>query len=196
MIRPTDQSLWASALPYLRVRSNDVHTLISVTLVQQLLKFYPDAHEDVVIHAMLLHDTGWSQVPPEKILQAFGPGAKHPEIQRLHELKGVEIAQELLQKQGATEDHIAQVVAIIDGHDTTQEARSQEDALVKDADKLWRYTYQAVPIIEAWFEVGRAEMLQILENYVLPGFLTPEGRSMAESLLAIEKAHYQQDQYV
>lgn len=190
MIRPTDQALWADTLPYLRVRSNDIHTLISVTLVQQLLLAYPKAEAEVVLHAMMLHDTGWSQVSQDKVLLAFGPGAKYPEIQRQHEIEGVRVAQALLAKHGASPDHIDKVVAIIDGHDTTREARSLEDALVKDADKLWRYTYQALPIIQEWFQIERGEMLDILENYVLPGFLTDQGRFLAKTLLAVEKAHH------
>lgn len=190
MIPTADQALWTDALPYLQVRSNAIHTLISVTLVQQLLQVHPEADAQVVLHAMMLHDTGWSQVPQDKLLLAFGPGAKYPEIQRQHEIEGVRVARELLAKHGASPEHIDRVVAIIDGHDTTREARSLEDALVKDADKLWRYTYQALPIIQEWFQIDRGEMLDILENYVLPGFLTDQGRFLAHTFLAIEKAHY------
>ena len=81
-------ALWQSAKPYLNVRSNDVHTLVAMTFAKQLLDYYPDAEAKIVLPAILLHDTGWSKVPQDKLLLAFGPGAKYPEIQRLHEVEG------------------------------------------------------------------------------------------------------------
>lgn len=196
MLRPEDIPIWELAKVHLRVRSNDIHTLISTVFAQNLLLAHPEAKTDIVLHAILLHDTGWSKVEQEKLLLAFGPGAKYPEIQRQHELEGVTVATEILQQLGYSSAHIQAVTAIIDGHDTTTQARSLEDSLVKDADKLWRYSSQAIPVIQGWFGITKPEMLVILEEYVLPGFLTEVGKQTARTMLDIEKILLQQDSFL
>ena len=45
------------------------------------------------------------------------------------------------------------ILAIIDGHDTTKAARSAEDAIVKDADKLWRFGVTGVSVACDWFKM-------------------------------------------
>ena len=54
--------------------------------------------EDVVIPAIILHDTGWKRVPADLHLKAFGPNTSRPELNRLHEVEGVKIAEEILQQ--------------------------------------------------------------------------------------------------
>jgi hypothetical protein len=60
------------------------------------------------------------------------------------------IAREVLPPLGCGARFIEDVVAIIDGHDTRREARSLEDALVRDADRLWRFDRLASP----WHRAG------------------------------------------
>ena len=43
------------------------------------------------------------------------------------------------------------MIEIIDGHDTRKHALSLEDALMKDADKLWRFSRHGVATIGGWF---------------------------------------------
>jgi len=66
MLRNKDIAIWEKALPFLDVRSNDVHTLYSYVMVQELLKCYPTGNAEVVLPAMLLHDTGWKKIPKDK----------------------------------------------------------------------------------------------------------------------------------
>ncbi|MCA1750425.1 MAG: HD domain-containing protein [Flavobacteriales bacterium] len=178
-------AIWNSAKHHLDVRDNDVHTLHSYQLVKLLLQWYPEAAEEVCLLAMMLHDTGWSKIPVDKILKAFGPNNQYPELTRAHELHGVEIASALLKQHGYSREFIAQATAIIDGHDTTADARSLEDSIVKDADKLWRYTPHGITTIGKWFDIGKAEVLEILDGHVLPKLLTAQGKWLAKSLLEI-----------
>ena len=180
---PRDQALWQAALPWLDVRSNDRHTLISWHLAGALLSQRPGADEAVVLPAILLHDTGWKKMPPEKLARAVGPKPEFPELQRDHEIAGVEIGRDILLRLNLGLDDAA-ILAIIDGHDTTRAARSPEDAVVKDADKLWRFTPHGVQTIGGWFGTGEAETLTMLQDFVLPSFLTAEGRTMATGFLA------------
>lgn len=179
---PRDRAIWAAARPWLDVRSNDEHTLISWHLARALLTASP-ADEAVVLPAILLHDTGWKKMPPEKLARAVGPSPQFPELQRDHELAGVEIGREILARLDLGLNDTA-ILAIIDGHDTTRHARSPEDAVVKDADKLWRFTPHGVRTIGGWFGTPAAETLAMLRDFVLPSVLTEPGRAMARGFLA------------
>lgn len=180
---PRDLALWRAARPWLDVRSNDVHTLIAWRLAGTLLTLRPGADEDVVLPAILLHDTGWKKMPQEKLARAVGPKPLYPELQRDHEVAGVGIGAEILRDLALGLDDAA-ILAIVDGHDTTREARSPEDAIVKDADKLWRFTPHGVETIGGWFGTPAPDTLAMLRDFVLPSFLTPEARIMAEGFLA------------
>lgn len=180
---PRDKALWHAARPWLDVRSNDVHTLIAWRLARALLALRPGADEAVVLPAILLHDTGWKKMPQDKLAKAVGPKPQFPELQRDHELAGVEIGADILRRLGLGLNDAA-ILGIVDGHDTTRSARSPEDAIVKDADKLWRFTPHGVATIGGWFETPAPDTLSMLEDFVLPSFLTPEARTMAQGFLA------------
>lgn len=186
-MRSQDQAIWEVAKKHLNVRNNDEHTLFSYLLAQKLLENYPEANADIVLPAILLHDTGWSKIPKDKILHAFGPNNKYPELTRQHELESVAIAEKELPNLGFDNQQIEKIVALIDGHDTTKNARSLEDSIHKDADKLWRYTPHGNRIIGEWFEIEPNEVLDILENFVLPTFLTDFGQKQAQIFLETAK---------
>lgn len=185
ILQENHRAIWEDAKEFLQIRDNDVHTLHSYQLVRLLLQWYPKADVEVCLLAMMLHDTGWSKIPADKILKAFGPNNQYPELTRAHEVYGVEIASALLEQHGYSQEFIVAVAAIIDGHDTTAEARSLEDSIVKDADKLWRYTPHGISTIGKWFEIGKAEVLEILDGHVLPKLLTSQGKWLAKSFLDI-----------
>jgi hypothetical protein len=182
-MREQDLAIWNRAKQHLNVRNNDEHTLFSYLLAEILLENNAEAHSDIVLPAIILHDTGWSKIPKDKILHAFGPNNKYPELTRQHELESVEIAKTILTELNFEKEKIEQILAIIDGHDTTKNARSINDAIHKDADKLWRYTPHGNRIIGDWFEIEQVEVLEILENYVLPSFLTDFGKKQAQIFL-------------
>jgi hypothetical protein len=99
-------------------------------------------------------------------------------------LEGVAIAENILRGLNYDPPLIEQITAIIDGHDTTKHARSIDDTLLKEADKLWRYTPHGIATIQGWFQIPVSEVLDILENFVLPTFLTDFGKNMAKIFLA------------
>ena len=82
---------------------------------------------------------------------------------------------------------IIQVTDIIDGHDTDNTARSINDSVMKDADKLWRYTQHGIDNISSWFEVDHDEFFRILEDFVRPKLLRKESQLIADEFLAIAK---------
>ena len=128
-----------------------------------------------------------------KLALAVGPNAQFPELQRDHEMAGVTIGTDILSRLALGLDDKA-ILAIIDGHDTTKAARSAEDAIVKDADKLWRFTPHGVTTIGGWFQTPAPDTLAMLEDFVLPSFLTPEARIMAQGFLAEGWASAERDE--
>lgn len=186
-LRPADAAVWAAAEPYLRVRDNDGHTIYAYGLAAALLDLHPAADPDVVLPAILLHDTGWSQAPPEQVLDAIAPGGGRPDLVLLHEKEGARIAREVLQGLGHHPVRTEAVVAIVDGHDSRREALSLEDAIVKDADKLWRLTPHGVDTVMVWFGLTREQAHRLIASRVHDRLCTDAGRAMARALGAVAR---------
>lgn len=147
-------AVWREAEPYMRARKNDVHIPLSFAFAQSLLKVYPDADEDTVSLAILLHDIGWWTIDMTEIIEkGFGPDMMQSDVRFLHEREGVRLSREVLERTGWPEHIIAAVGMIIDGHDTRPEPRSLNDRLVRDADKLWRFTVTGVAVACDWFKI-------------------------------------------
>jgi hypothetical protein len=185
---PRDVPIWIAAKPWLDVRSNDEHTLISYRIALALLRHHPDANESVVLPAVLLHDVGWKMFPKEKLVDAVGPNPKYPELQREHEIEGARIARSILERLTIPGIDIGRVIEIIDGHDTRKHALTLEDALMKDADKLWRFTVHGIATISGWYDKPAKETLAMLERFVLPSILSDTGKAAADTLLAEQSA--------
>jgi hypothetical protein len=181
---PRDLPLWEEARSYLDVRNNDEHTIIAYALARRLIDLTPGADATVVLPAILLHDVGWKKVPQDLLLHAVGRKPTRPDLVRDHELYGVEIAREILERHRPEGVEIDAVCEIIDGHDTVKEAKSINDAVVKDADKGWRSTPHGMRTIGGWYGVGPDEVVEMLEEKSNPQMLTPAGRALAEGQTA------------
>lgn len=188
-----DIALWHEAKAFLDVRSNDVHTLISYRLARALLAEHDGVDAATVLPAILLHDVGWKRIDPALLGDAVGPNATRPDLVRDHEIHGVEIAGDILRRHHPEGVDIEAVLAIIDRHDTRKQATSEEDALVKDADKAWRFTPHGVATISGWFDYGTDEALAMLEDFVMPTMLTDAGRIMARAMLSAARAQAQSE---
>ncbi|MEN8658249.1 MAG: HD domain-containing protein [Marivita sp.] len=191
-----DIPLWQDAKTFLDVRSNDVHTLISYRIARALLAEHNGVDAAIVLPAILLHDVGWKKIDPALHSDAVGPNATRPDLVRDHEVHGVEIAGDILRRHHPAGVDIDAVLAIIDRHDTLKEASSLEDALVKDADKAWRFSPHGVTTISGWFGHETDETLAMLEDFVMPTMLTDAGRIMARAMLASGRAQAQSDHYL
>jgi HD domain len=196
LVLPRDLPLWHDARPFLDVRNNDEHTLVAYGVARMLLKELPEVQESVVLPAILLHDVGWKRVPQDLLLDAIGRTPKRPDLVRDHELYGVEIAREILERHRPEGVDIDAVLAIVDGHDTTRDARSPEDAVVKDADKGWRTTPHGMRIIRGWYGWSVAEYIDMVTEVSNPRMLTAPGRAMAEGFTAALRAEQTLSQYL
>jgi len=179
MLKDIYERIWDLARPYLNTRKNDIHTEISTDFAQQLLA-QEGGEEDIVLPAIILHDVGWKKVPEDIQLKAFGPKASMPEWNRVHEVEGARIAGDILRKVNYPEDKIIEIQEIIKGHDSRKDPLSLNDSVVKDADKLWRYSRIAVQINENRFGLTVEQGIERLRRNLEPWFLTESGKRMAK----------------
>lgn len=172
--------LMGRALPYLKTRHNDVHTRICLEFALKLME-KEGGRAEVVIPAIILHDVGWSAVPEDEQLKAFGPDVGQTELTKVHEREGARIASSILADLGCPGDLAGEIVLIVSGHDTRKEALSREDAIVKDADKLFRYSAEGYRIDLARFNKEPFAYLEWLGDRIGEWFLTGTGRLMARA---------------
>jgi len=174
------KEIFRLAKPYLRTRQNDIHTLISYGCALKLLRLVR-ADENIVLPAVLLHDLGWSRVPEELQITAFGPGSANKDLNRVHEVEGAKMAAEILRQLDFPEGAVREITAIIEGHDSRPRALSANDMLVKDSDKLWRYSFKGFEcgVRRFGFGVYRSHLAGHLDDW----FFTSEARRLAGDLL-------------
>ena len=187
-IKPQFRKIFELAAPFLETRYNDIHTYIAYQYALLLLETEP-GNPEVVIPACILHDTGWSSIPEDKQLTAFGPAMADRELRIKHEAEGVTIAQQILSTIGYDPGLTQKITGIIEGHDTTEEARSVDDAIAKDADKLFRISSFGFCIDVQRFNMEPLPYLRYLHEKIDEWFLTPTGKEMAvyEALMREEE---------
>ena len=181
---PLYAEIFALARPYLDTRENELHTAVACAMATRLLAVHPDADAAVVMPAVILHDVGWKMVPEEQQLSAFGPKMSNQDLRRRHEVEGARIAGEILARLAYDALKSAAVVRIVDGHDSRDTALSIDDALVKDADKLWRFTPAGVNVDHRRFGSTREAHLLWLEGQIETWLITETARAIAREQLA------------
>ena len=164
--------------PYLKTRDNDIHTDISTIMASALLE-KQGGDEDIVIPAIILHDVGWKTVPEAQQHMAYGPKATHPELNRRHEVNGVKIAGDILAAVDYDPGKTEEILEIISGHDSRNTALSLNDRIVKDADKLWRFTREGFRIDNRKFQLTPTQSLARLYGSLDDWLFTDTARSIA-----------------
>lgn len=181
--------LWRSVEREMRARGNDIHIPISFAFAERLCDAHPEADRLVVRVAILLHDTGWARVDESKIIsEGFGTNWRQAQIRFEHEVRGCEIAREVLPGLGYTEEFISRVTDIIDGHDTRAQSHSIEDSLVRDADRLWRFTPAGIALASGWFAQTPAVYCRRLRAEIVPELITAAAFQMATADLERSEA--------
>jgi len=186
VIKPIYQRIFEKAKPFLRTRKNLIHTRIALRYALELLES-EKGDEGVVIPAIILHDVGWKVVPEHLHLTAFGPNPSNPRLTRLHEREGAKTAKGILEKLHYPSGKIEAICQIIRGHDSRKRPLSWNDRIVKDSDKLWRYSRRGMAIDLARFQIPRRDYLIFLEAIIEQWFLTPTGMGLAKKEILLRK---------
>jgi|WetSurMetagenome_2_1015567.scaffolds.fasta_scaffold62672_3 hypothetical protein len=143
-LNPVEERIFQLAQAYLlTVRRDDIHVRNALYFTFKLLETEP-GQRDIVVPAIILHDVGWSEVSEEMMSKAFGPAADLS-LTRIHEESGARIAANVLKEVGYDGVKTDEILEIINGHDTREGPLSLNDKIVKDADKLTRYS-QCFPV--------------------------------------------------
>jgi HD superfamily phosphodiesterase len=178
--------IYKLAEPFWQTRSGEIHMPQAFAFAKRLLEFYPLADAEIVLPAILLHDIGYARVPEETHHQglAGAPKGWQPEVTRLHEIEGVKMAREMLTSLGFDALKLEKILEIIDGHDSRKQAVSLEDAIVKDADKLWRFGLEGVTICRGWMGMSATDFMSYVEAKISEWFLTDHGTQLARETLS------------
>ncbi|MGB9616839.1 MAG: HD domain-containing protein [Desulfomonilaceae bacterium] len=172
------EHIYALAKPYLDTRDNELHTRIAFGFAKRLLAS-EGGSEAVVLPAILLHDVGWKSLPEELHLKAFGPRHSDKSINRVHEVEGAKIARQILEQVAYDAQLIHEIVSIISGHDSRLEPLSLNDAIVKDSDKLWRFSKEALEVDPKRFSIRPEVHTKWLGLQIEKWFLTKTGKEIA-----------------
>lgn len=175
-------ALWRKVIPETRARGNDFHLPLSVAYAHRLCEAYPQADRQLVLIATLLHDTGWAHVDEDRIIsEGFRGDWRQADIRYEHEVQGCLVARRVLPDLGYSDEFVENVCAIIDGHDTRQEAHSLEDALMRDADRSWRFDRVGIALASGWFGQTPDYYTDRLENEIIPELITEAAIAMAHA---------------
>jgi len=187
------QEIWERALPYLQTRRNELHTRVCRCFAERLLA-REGGREEVVLPAIVLHDIGWCRLCKEDQAKAFGPDKVDEELRHRHEVFGAELARGILSELAWPPEIVEEVALIIEGHDSRPAPLSHEDALVKDADKLWRFTEDSALLILQWFPRRPLPYLDWLEARIGEWFFTASAREIAREELKALREKWRKDQ--
>jgi HD domain len=186
--------VWDAAEPYLRARKNDVHVPLSYGFADDLLELHETADRDVVLLAVILHDLGWAVVDQAALgSERLTADMLASELRLQHEREGARLAREILAGLEFERDLIEEVAAIIDGHDTRLHALSLNDELVKDADKLWRYTTTGVSVGCDLFGANPAEYAAWIGDRLDDVIFTAPAKAIARRELALTRRQLRLD---
>ncbi|HBI16599.1 MAG TPA: hypothetical protein DDY52_00350 [Candidatus Moranbacteria bacterium] len=136
------KKIWELALPYQDKRDDKGHAKIVTEYTFELCQI-EKANEIVAVAAAILHDIGWSKLSQEERLNIFGskitPEAEY-EIRLKHQNESVKLAKKILNTAKYPIIYFKDIFEIISEHDTREGFLSSEDGVMRDADKLWRYS--------------------------------------------------------
>ncbi|MCX5811734.1 MAG: HD domain-containing protein [Proteobacteria bacterium] len=179
-LNSTESSIFRLAKPYLQARNNELHARNAIEFAFRLLTIYK-ADRYVIIPAMILHDVGWSVVPEEIIKKTCRP---HPDknLLRIHEGESLKIARDILKKVGYDTARTAEILEIIDGHDSRRGALSINDQIVQDSDKLTRYAGNFLFLVRQ-LPMTTVEFAISLEQLIDQWFFLPDSKEMARAEL-------------
>jgi putative nucleotidyltransferase with HDIG domain len=168
------KKIWELALPYQDKRDDEGHARTVLYYAFKLIKL-ENVDENIVIPAAILHDIGWSQLAKEKRLSIFGKKISKKDIikiQKKHEKIGVKLAREILERVNYNPDLITEISEIISQHDTRKGFISKNEGIVRDADKLWRFSKKGFRADVKRFKVAPEHSYKRLKTEInLPNFL-------------------------
>jgi hypothetical protein len=122
---------------------------------------------------------GWIRVPEDEQHKGFGPEIQSLRVVKKHEREGVEIAKGILEAVDYDKERIAEILEIIEGHDSRKETGSTNESIVKDADKLWRFSREGFTIDCDRFDLKPMERVKKKDLDIDRIFFTASAKQIA-----------------
>jgi hypothetical protein len=192
------RDFFSKMLPYLHVRTTDVHVAICMPFIKDFIHACDGAIDEKVVYtAFILHDAGWSQMSDEEIASSLGvtglalkgdairPKEKHAVLGRSIAIQVLEYEPYAFQFT-AEQRHL--IYNAILYHDKPWELAVNgniplEMKIVCDVDHLWSFTHD-----NFWQDVVRkgvnpVSYLQNLNTDLAAYFITGQGKEKASILL-------------
>jgi len=125
------------------------HGIFVFCAAKELCALIPNANNEVVIPAAIMHDIGYSRCSDEELIAVNEMrngrlGELCDLAKRNHMVYGAEMAQAILDRVNYDPRLIDSIVGIIARHDLQDDCISLDESIVRDADKVWRYTRYAL----------------------------------------------------
>ena len=198
LVPPDYRDFFQFVIPYLHVRTTDVHVAICLSFVHELIRAERDPMDDRVVNlAFILHDTGWSQMTEQEIADSFGvaglalsgaavnPKARHVEL-------GRDLAHRLLREYQfqppLTESQKDEIDQAILYHDRPQQLATMANLpssirVVCDVDHLWSFTHENFWQDTVRKDVDPRRYLENLEKDLDGYFVAEPGKRKARQML-------------
>lgn len=197
-IQPEDVDFFKYVLPYLKVRTTDVHTAICLGFIPKFKAAFKDQVVDwkVVTIALILHDCGWSQLTQADIAQSLGvtglaltPDARGPKI--AHAEEGEKLAKKLLGEfifdEPILESQLETILKCVLYHDQPEKVAGSnlplEVQILVDLDHLWSFTHQNFWQDTVRKGVAPTTYLENLNRDLSTYFVTDFGKRLAKEML-------------
>ncbi|MBS3079321.1 hypothetical protein J4218_04320 [Candidatus Pacearchaeota archaeon] len=155
VLRPRELKLLEAFVPYQDCRNDPGHGEISTLIGIRLLDYLPGIRE-IVVPAVLGHDTGWYGTDPDawkRLVEANKENLKSLDSEvnrRPHQNRGIIVSGRIFQKIGyPDEKYHFEIADIIGDHDTRKLPTTDSGRIMRIADLLWRVTYPCVQIYMA-----------------------------------------------
>lgn len=197
------QEFYREILPFLSARTTDVHTAICMQYLDEFIAKVEAmgkvVNRNVLAYALMLHDSGWSQMTEQEIAHSLGvkglalsESALAPKEK--HAILGEQIARKILkEKQNElqlSENEIELICKAILFHDKPEAVAGAENEmpievqLLVDLDHVWSFTH-----LNFWQDTLRKgvdpkEYLENLRADLDSYFVTDIGKNKAKELLA------------
>lgn len=189
--------VWNTALPYQDKRDDEGHASVTYEFARQLVEL-DQGDPEVVFPAIILHDTGWSQLSYDERFVIFSPKATKDDelaVRYKHQDEGVKIAQTILREINYPGQYVDEILEIISQHDTRSHFISHNEGLVRDADKLWRFSKTGFTADIERFKFEPDFLCDKLINQIpsLGFFYSETSRKLAHKELDTRRQEFEED---
>lgn len=167
-MKESHRKIWNTALPYQDKRDDAGHAFITLEYAKQLVDL-EGGNPDIVLPAIILHDTGWSQLSRDEWMVVFSPTATADDemvVRLRHQEEGVKLARQILEEMDYPTKWTEEILEIIAEHDTRKEFISNNEGLMRDADKLWRFSKTGFDADVDRFEIEPQALYDRLEKQI------------------------------